>query len=97
MKKLHRLMFSATALAAAHALTAGPAHADAVTDWNLKAGGFIAEAKLGTPPAMRVMAIVHTAVHQAVGQVSPAAQEAAVAAASRATLVALLPTQQAAI
>ncbi|HSW04085.1 vanadium-dependent haloperoxidase [Aquabacterium sp.] len=76
---------------------ASPAHADAVTDWNVKAGEFIAEAKLGTPPAMRVMAVVQTAVHDAVQQVPPAAQDAAVAAANRAALSALLPAQKAAI
>ena len=62
------------------------AQADAVTDWNLKADELVAEAKLGTPPAIRVMAIVQTAVADAVGR-SPAGTasvEAAVAAANRA-------------
>jgi len=97
VNSLKRFMLTATAVAAGAIAIATPARADAVTDWNIKAGEFIGEAKLGTPPAMRVMAIVHTAVHGAVSQVPPAAQEAAVAAASRATLMALLPTQQAAI
>lgn len=95
MNPLQRFMLTATALAAA--AVAGQAHADAVTDWNIRASEFIGEAKLGTPPAMRVMAIMHTAVHGAVGQAPAAAHEAAVAAASRGTLLALLPTQQAAI
>ena len=37
------------ALLCAAAVTA--AHADAVTDWNLEAGKFIADAKPGTPVA----------------------------------------------
>jgi len=95
MKTIHRFTLAATAAAAA--LVASPARADAVTDWNIKANGFIAEAKLGTPPAMRVMAIVQTAVHGAVSHAPAAAHDAAVATANRATLVALLPAQQAAI
>lgn len=83
------------ALAALH--LASPARADAVTDWNIKAAEFITDAKLGTPPAMRVMAVVQTAVHDAVQQVPAASQDAAVAAANRATLMALLPAQKAAI
>ena len=74
------------------------AQADAVTDWNLLANEWVAEAKLGTPPAIRVLAIVQTAVNDAVGKARPAASvEAAVAAANRAALVQLLPAQQAAI
>jgi hypothetical protein len=83
-------------VAAAMALQA-PAHADAVTDWNVKANEFTLEAKLGTPPAMRVMAIVQTAVHRAVAALPATAHEAAVAAANRATLSALLPSQAAAV
>lgn len=95
MKTLNRFMLASTAVAAA--IVAQSARADAVTDWNIKAGEFIGEARLGTPPATRVMAIVQTAVHGAVTQVPPASHDAAVAAANRATLMALLPTQQAAI
>ena len=87
------------------------ANADAITDWNIKAGEFIVEAKLGTPPANRVMAIVHTAVYEAANAITkryPASRlqleaaqgasvDAAVAAANHATLAKLLPSQQAAI
>ena len=74
------------------------ASADAITDWNLKAAGFITESKLGTPPAIRAMAIVQTAVHEAVNAATPRGSvDAAVAAANRATLSKLMPTQQAAI
>lgn len=93
------IQFAVVTLAAFH--LANPARADAVTDWNTKAADFITEAKLGTPPAMRVMAIVQTAVHEAVQQAPAAphavAQDAAVAAANRAALRALMPAQQAAI
>ena len=43
-----------------------PADADVVTDWNLRANELVVESKLGTPPAMRVMAITQAAVLHAV-------------------------------
>jgi hypothetical protein len=92
-------------------LAAVPARADVVIDWNLKANTLILEAKLGTPPAMRGMAIVQTAVYEAANAVTQrypagtlkifaapgASLDAAVAAANRATLLKMLPTQLAAI
>jgi hypothetical protein len=96
-----RLVLSATALAAA----ALHVRADVVTDWNLKAGEFVGEAKLGTPPANRVMAIVQTAVFDAAAAAAKRAQggaqqdamAAAVAAANRVTMAKLMPSQEAAI
>ncbi|MBL8325015.1 MAG: vanadium-dependent haloperoxidase [Rubrivivax sp.] len=93
MKPLSKLMLGLTAAFALHT----GAQADAVTDWNILANGFTLEAKLGTPPAMRVMAIVQTAVHRAVATLPATAHDAAVAAANRATLTALLPSQAAAV
>ncbi|MBX9945981.1 MAG: vanadium-dependent haloperoxidase [Reyranella sp.] len=85
-----------------------PAKADVITDWNLKTGDLITEAKLGTPPAIRVMAVVQTAAYRAVNTITqrypmampqqPAARDAsidaAVAAAHRTVLLKLLPAQQ---
>jgi PAP2 superfamily len=78
------------------ALCTTAARADAVTDWNILSGEVIVEAKIGTPPAVRVMAIVQTAAHQAVQTATQrgAAVEAALSAAHRVTLVKLLPAQQ---
>ena len=79
------------------------ANADAITDWNLKAAGFITESKLGTPPAIRAMAIVQTAVHEAVKKSRRALHANARIGRCRggssqpATLSKLMPTQQAAI
>jgi len=79
------------------------ASADVVTDWNIKAGEIVIESKLGTPPAIRVMAIVQTAVHEAVvaaghhPSAASASVEAAVAAANRIALGKLLPAQQTSI
>ncbi|GIL04320.1 MAG: hypothetical protein BroJett031_08400 [Betaproteobacteria bacterium] len=74
------------------------AQADAITDWNTKVGEIITEAKLGTPPAVRVMAIVQTAAHDAVSAAQRGeSREAAVAAAHRTALLKLMPAQQAAI
>jgi hypothetical protein len=95
---------AALAITAAILLTAAPAHADAVTDWNTIAGDLIVQARIGTPPATRIMAIVQTAVHEAVSAVpllqpadTSAAADAAVAAANRASLAKLLPQQEPAI
>ncbi|MGY4830942.1 DUF3455 domain-containing protein [Sphaerotilaceae bacterium SBD11-9] len=92
------------ALAAASLLAiAASAHADVVTDWNTTAGELVVAAKLGTPPANRVMALVQTAVYDAVAAASlrqphdAAAVDAAVAAANRVTLHKLIPAQEAAI
>ncbi len=91
--------FPATLLAAAlFAAPALEARADVVMDWNLRANEVVLESKIGTPPAMRVMAIVQAAVHDAVlGAPTGASLDASVAAANRATLSKLLPAQQATI
>lgn len=81
------------------ALCTTAARADAVTDWNILSGEVIVEAKIGTPPAVRVMAIVQTAAHQAVQTATQRGStvEAALAAAHRMALAKLLPAQQAMI
>ena len=103
-----RFPVRATALALVALLgAAASTHADVVTDWNQRAGRIVVDAKLGTPPAMRVMALVQTATLGALeavagpgGPLPPAAADAAaaaVAAAHRTILLKLLPAQQAAI
>ena len=79
-------------VAAAHAVI-GAARADAVTDWSIES------AKIGTPPATSVMAIVQTAAHHAVlgAQQNQASAEAAIAAAHRVAFTTLLPAVQATI
>jgi hypothetical protein len=95
-------------VALASACIALNASADVVTDWNIVAGELIVESRIGTPPANRVMAIVQTAVSDALNYpelqrfagpaaAQQAAQGAAVAAANRATLDKLLPQQQASL
>lgn len=92
-------------------LLGGPqAWADAVTEWNIKAGAIITEAKPNAPVANRVMAIMHAAVYEAINAITGrygsglkleaahgASIDAAVAAASRASLLKLLPAQRASI
>lgn len=74
------------------------ARADVITDWNVKSGEIITEAKMGTPPAVRVMAVVQTAAYEAARTLPPgASMEAAVAAAHHAALAKLIPSQQAMI
>lgn len=77
------------------------ARADVITDWNVKTNELITEAKMGTPPAVRLSAIVQTAAYRALEGLprgaSPDTTAAAVAAAHRATLAKLLPALQAQI
>ncbi len=92
--------FSTRSLIAAALLggSAFTASADAITDWNVRSGELIAASKLGTPPAIRVMAIVQTAAYEAVNDAAAhASVDAAVAAAHRAAFTGLLPSQQAEI
>jgi hypothetical protein len=104
----------AAQIALAATLLAGfavDARADAITDWNIKAGELVVASKLGTPPAIRVIALVQTAVYEAINAVTRrypdgplqlerahgASVDAAVAAANRATMTKLMPSQQASI
>ena len=87
------------------------AKADAVCDWNSRAGDIVVGARMGPPPANRAMAIANTAVYEAVNAITKrypagalkleaapgASVDAAIAAANRTALAKLLPTQQAAI
>jgi hypothetical protein len=99
MRYATRTHAARTCLAALLAGLALNAHSDVITDWNIKAGEIVVESKLGTPPAIRVMAVVQTAVHEAVNAShgSQSSVDAAVAAANRATLAKLIPAQQASI
>jgi hypothetical protein len=92
-------------------LTGPMARADVVTEWNVKAGDIVVDAKLGPAPGNRVMAIVQTSVYEAANAITKrypasgrnleaapgASVDAAIAAANRATLAKLVPSQQAAI
>src|SRR5438477_888292 len=98
-------------LLAVSSLASPMASSDVITEWNIKAGDIVGDAKLGTPPSNRVLAIVHTAIYEAANAVTRryppdalnveaapgASLEAAIAAASRTTLAKLLPSQQAAV
>jgi hypothetical protein len=90
----------ATATATATALHS-PARADSITDWNQRSAQFVADARLGTPPAVRVMALVQTAGFEAARDASRSddkrAIDAAVAGAHRTVFLQLLPTQRAAV
>ena len=102
---------AATLLTFIAILSAPPATADAVVDWNIKAVDIATEAKLGPPAANRVLAIAHTAVYEAANAITArypasglkleaapgASVDAAIAAANRSTLSKLVPAQQAAI
>ena len=85
------------------ATLASPAQADAITDWNQRSAQIVGEARIGTPPAVRVMALVQTAAWEAAREAwrapsaPPHAVDAAVAGAHRATLSQLLPAQRTAV
>jgi hypothetical protein len=97
MSSLRSFTTRRTLIAALLAGIGAHAQADVITDWNTRCGELITESKLGTPPAVRVMALVQTAAYRAVQASGAASVDAAVAAAHRAVLVKLLPAQQAAI
>jgi PAP2 superfamily len=87
------------------------AAADVVADWSVTAADITIAAGLGPPPANRTLALVQTAVYEAVNAITKryppdrvalnaapdASVAAAVAAANRVILSRLLPAQQAAI
>jgi hypothetical protein len=89
-------------------LCATAARADIVTDWNSKTNDVITEARIGAPPAVRIVALVQTAAYNAVNTITQrypgastaaagaetASVDAAVAAAHCAALRKLLPAQQ---
>ena len=98
-------------IVASSILACSVARADAVCDWNVKVGEIVVGAKMGPPPAYRAMAISNTAVYEAVNAITKrypigalkleavpgASVDAAIAAANRAALAKLLPSQQSAI
>jgi PAP2 superfamily len=87
-----------SALAAVAFAAAAGARADVITDMNIESHKVIAEARIGTPPAVRISALVQTAVLAAVESLPGGASlDAAVATANRAVLSKLLPAQQAMI
>jgi len=109
---MSRCKLRLSAVAVALALSLGPAHADAITDWNIKVNDIIVAGKVGPPPANRAMAIAQVAVFDAVNSITrryapsgrvaldaapDASVDAAVAAAMRGTLGKLLVPLQAEI
>jgi hypothetical protein len=84
-------------LISALGVLSAPAGADVVSEWNAKAAEIVATAKIATPVANRTMAIVQTAVYEAVQASANSSPEAAIAAANRTALSALAPSQKDAI
>jgi hypothetical protein len=111
MKHFKALQQSVLLVVMASLVIGRMSHADVVTDWNAKAGEIVVAAKLGTPPANRALAIVQTSVYEATNaitkrydadgprlEVAPGASvEAAIAAANRAALAQLVPSQKTSI
>ena len=89
-------------VALAIASLASVAGADINTDWDETACDVIAAAKPPTPVGVRIVAIAQTAAYEAVkgatgGDRAGVSAEAAVAAAYRSALIALVPAQSAMI
>jgi hypothetical protein len=86
-------------LAVAASVATASARADAVIDWNVRSAALVAEARIGTPPAIRTMALVQTAADRAVSAAGSTAgnPDAAIAAAHRAVFLRLLPTVSASV
>ena len=100
MWKLKRLACGLGAMIASVASVAG---ADVNSDWDATACDVIAAAKPSTPVGARMLAITQTAAYEAVkratggDRAADASPEAAVAAAYRSALIALVPAQAAMI
>jgi hypothetical protein len=111
MKDTGKFRWLVLPIALASLLGVPTAMADVVTDWNVTANDIVIAAGVPPPPANRTLAMVQTAVYEAVNaitkrypadRVTPTATPdasvaAAVAAANRAMLSRLLPSQQASI
>ena len=88
-------------------ISAATVRADSVSEWNTRACDLIASANIDTPSANRALAIMHTAIYEAVNAITKkypagdlklnasraASVDAAIATASRAVLVKLLPAK----
>ena len=108
MNDARKLRWMVLPIALASLLGGPTAVADVVTDGNVTAADITVAAGLGPPPANRTLAMVQTAVYEAVNaitkrypavRVTPnaapdASVAAAVAAANRAMLLRLVPSQQ---
>ena len=100
-------VFSLLLFAACVLSNAAVVRADSVTEWNARACDLVATTNLDTPSANRALAIMHTAIYEAVNAITKkypasalklnatggASVDAAVAGASRATLVKLVPAK----
>jgi hypothetical protein len=109
MKNLRALLL--TILLTSHLLIIGArsARADALNEWNVRACELVGIANFDTPTANRALAMMHTAVYEAVNAITKkypfvsikieadpnASIDAAVAAASRTALLELVPTKSA--
>ena len=104
----HRRNRTAIVLVALSLLAFVPtARADAVAEWNVRACDLVASANLDTPTANRILAIMHTAIYEAVNGITKkypagdvklnasrgASVDAAIATASRAVLVKFIPAK----
>src|SRR5450631_4324474 len=110
MNDTTKFRWMALLIALASLFGASLAAADVVTDWNVTATDIVFAAGLPPPPANRTLAMVQTAVYEAVNAitkryppdratpnaVSDASIAAAVAAANRTMLLRFAPSQHAA-
>lgn len=101
-----RSTLKSSLLAFCAALAPPVTHADVITDWDRIACEAVAGARISTPIGVRAVAIAQTAAYEAVSEITGrhdgpgsaeaqrAAVDAAVAAAHRASLTLLLPSQE---
>ena len=111
MNHTQKLVFILAISVISFLLTPLPARADSVTAWNAKACEIAVSANIDPPSANRMIAIMHTAIYEAVNAITKryptgtlkidadpgASVDAAVAAASHSTLLSFFPTKQAEI
>ena len=111
MNTIHECRWITAVIVAALPIACLTARADVITEWNIRAGQVVVDAKLGAPQANSILAIVQTAVYEAANAISGrygesmitirqargASVDAAVAAANRMVLAKLVPSRQRAI
>jgi len=70
MNTIHECRWITAVIVAALPIACLTARADVITEWNIKAGQVVVDAKLGAPQANNVLAIVQTAVYEAANAIS---------------------------
>ena len=107
MFRIRKALLTAVGVFIGLALAVPSTRADSITEWNTRACDLVGSSNLDTPTANRALAMMHTAIYEAVNAITKkypasdvklnasrgASVDAAIATASRAILVKLVPAK----